>query len=144
MALATDAKPRAQQAYGRFKPQADLSQKSVIWAAVDGDTDGRWPTVDELTNTGIPVGTMGREFLKYEEFKGKGGKTHDIKYAGVTLREMVCPKELADQKTAKEAAESTEVCRTFLEAGDLKNRMDASGMLSLRSELTESIQTTDR
>lgn len=141
MALATDSRPRSQQTYGRFKPQADLDKHSVVWAAVEGDTDGRWPTVDEITNTGLPVGTQGREFLKYEEFKGKGNKPHDIKYAGVTLREMICPKDLADQKTAKEAMESTELCKTFLEAGDLKNRVDATGMLSLTSSLTESVQT---
>ncbi len=142
MSLVTDAQPRAQQAYGRFKPRADLTKKSVIWAAVEGDTDGRWSTVDELKEIGVPVGTRGLEFLKYEEhIDPKTKKPHDIKYGGVTLREMVCPKELADQKTAKEAMESTEMCRLFMEAADLKNRVDATGLVTLKSEVQESVQT---
>lgn len=145
MALVTDASPRTQQTYGKFKPRANLDKFSVVWAVVDGDGGG-YPTVDEVTNVGIPIGSTGRAFLKYEEYVGPGKpgakpNTHDIKVGSRTLREMICPKEEADQKTAMEAMESTENCRNFLEASDIKNRVDASGLVSLRTEVSEKLET---
>lgn len=135
-----DATPRTQHNLGRYKPHADLAQHSVAWAVVDGDEGGGYQSVGEITNIGQPIGTQGRGYLKYEELK-KNGKPHDIKVGRRTLREMIAPREDAEKRNALEAQESTQSVKMFLDANDLKSRMDQTGNVKLTTTLSDKEET---
>lgn len=139
-----DANARAQHGHGRYKPHADLSKHAVTWAVVDGDEGGGYMSAAELSNVGEPIGTEGKGFLRYEEYKGKNGKPHDIKVGGRTLREMIAPREDAIEKNKLEARESVTRTKNFLDAQDLKSRMDATGTNWLSSELTDKEEIIER
>lgn len=93
---------------GTFTPHADQTKYRSLWACVEGDNDGRWPSVRQAKE-GIPVGNDGRKRLPYDEFKGgeKGNAYHEITVGKVKLREMVVPIEDAVEKDRYEGMLST-------------------------------------
>jgi hypothetical protein len=136
-----DATPRTQQNLGRYKPHANPEQFSSVWAVIDGDEGGGYQSAAEISSIGQPIGTQGRGYLKYEEFKGRGGKPHDIKVGRRTLREMICPRADADARNSLEAQESTQQVKMFLDANDLKSRMDQTGNVKLETTLSDKEET---
>ena len=142
MALIENAQSKSQADYGAYAPHADMSKHGVIWAAVEGKNDGRWPTVRDAQD-GINIGNDGRKRIGYTEFKDSKNKTHDIVRGGVTLREMICPIEDIKLKDAYEAKLSTDQVRDFKEAEEIKARERGSeAVFSTQDETLDLKQPT--
>ncbi len=135
MPLIENSQSNAGFGYGSFTPHADMNKHGVVWAAVEGNNDGRWPTVKDCQD-GLNVGNDGKKRIGYTEFKDAKGKTHDITRGGVTLREMVCSIEDIKEKDCYEAQLSTNQVKNFLSAEDLKARERGSSMeLTVQDQL---------
>lgn len=127
---------RGQQVFGRFEPHADTRKFRSKFVMVEGDDDGRYGNLRDITTGGEQIGT-GRsgKRLVYTEFKGEDGKPHDINYNGKRLREVVVPIEEARQKERMEANESTENNQDFLDRNELRNRLTDGGYSSVQGNL---------
>lgn len=99
---------------GTLAPHADQTLFRSMWACVEGDNDGRWPSVREAQE-GIRVGNDGRKKLPFEPFKeGKTGSTyHEVTVGKVKLREMIVPLADAQAKDKYEGMCSTRVLDNF-------------------------------
>lgn len=130
--LVTDASRRDPAPLGRFQPRADMNRFGVIWAAVEGSTDERWPQVGDVQTNGVQVGASGAR-LQYDEFKDASGQPHDIIMAnGLKLREMVCPIEFVRQKEKMEADASTALVKSY----DRSVKEKANPQVTMTSETT--------
>lgn len=133
MPLIENAQSNSGFGYGSFTPHADMSKHGVVWAAVEGNNDGRWPTVRDCQD-GLNVGNDGKKRIAYSEFKDSKGKFHEITRSGVTLREMVCPIEDIKAKDDYEAGLSTAQVKNFLEDESIKARERGSSMQHAEEE----------
>lgn len=141
MPIIEHVQPRGQQSLGRFKPKANPQEYRSHWAAVEGDNDGRWGNVRDLSSVGLPIGSTGRSNLVFTEFRDENGKPNETVYNGVKLREMVVPIAEARDKERREALESTENCSDFLNKEDMRERTGENGLLTMRGELSTSEAT---
>jgi hypothetical protein len=99
---------------GTLAPHADQSKFRSFWACVEGENDGRWPSVREAQE-GLRVGNDGRKKLPYTQFERDKGKYHDVAYGKVKLREMIVPIEDAREKDRYEGMLSTRAVNNFAE-----------------------------
>jgi len=99
---------------GKTTPHADQTKFRSMWACVEGDNDGRWPSVREAQE-GIPVGNDGRYRLPFEPLRcgEKNSAYHDITVGRVKLREMIVPLQDAQDKDKYEGNLSTRVLENF-------------------------------
>jgi hypothetical protein len=141
MPIVEQVTARTQAGTGAFKPKSDARTHRVHWGVVDGQNHGAYMPLGDLTSTGVAIGREGRSHLVYEEYRGKDGRPNDIKYGGLTLRECVVPIAEAQDKERREARESTEECRDFLDANDLRQRVGEGGLLNMRADLQIDIAT---
>lgn len=91
MALVENVAARSQTRLGKLTPSADQRKFVSGWAVVEGNAPSGWHGVGDMID-GIPVDQHHTKLLKFHEHK-VDGKTRDIKYQGMTLREMVTPRE---------------------------------------------------
>lgn len=87
---------RGQTQLGKLTPKADQDKFVSGWAVVEGNAPPGWHGVGDMID-GIPIDKDGHKLMRFQEFK-EGGKTRDIKYAGMTIREMI-----VDRQTTIEA-----------------------------------------
>ena len=125
------ADPSKQFNGGRFEPHSDQKEFRSCFAVVAGDNHGGW--FDAHTVQDGLMTCDGRARLRFEEFKGKTGKCHDVKFNGMTLREFIVPKEMVDQKNAYEAELSNRRVAGFGDRG-----IEATGDTVGRSSTLES------
>lgn len=136
--LITDVTRRDQAPLGRFQPRSNMKTHGVIWAAVEGGSDERFPHVNDVQTNGVQVGETGTR-LRYDEFKDEKGKPNDIVLAsGLRLREMNCPIEYVHQKEKMEAEVSTQRVKSYDRSVAAKQRPDDGGNVRLTSETTHS------
>lgn len=86
---------RTQTSLGKLTPHADQGKFASAWGVVEGNAPSGWHGVGDLQD-GIPVDRDGRMLMRFTEHK-ENGKTHDIKYHGMTLREMVVDRKYTRQ-----------------------------------------------
>ena len=140
MPIVENITTRGQQEYGRiFKPRADSRRFRSHWAIVEGRDRGAFDDARDLQENGLPIGTSGAS-LKFEPYRDSEG-FHDVSYAGMKLREFVVPIAEAQEKERREALESTENCKNFLDAEQMRERVGENGLLTMRGELSSSVQS---
>lgn len=127
MPLIEDPTPRSQQTYGKFKPKSDLTKFGVAWAAVEGGTDNRWPSLGEITSLGRSIGAQGRARLVYEEALFENKKPNDITVGGVKLREVRVPIEELRKADRIEASESNDMLKQFHKRPELNKYKEGEG-----------------
>lgn len=148
--LITDVSPRAQVALGQFAPHGDTDTRKfgVMFAAVGGQNASHFRQMGEAVNQGIPFGQNQQHRLRWDEFKDRDGKPHDVTLSnGAVVRQLVCPQADLDRKTQMESDDSTEMCRreSLLNAEQLKARSSANEYASRQiEELTISQQEVER
>lgn len=96
MPLIENVHSLSQTRLGKLTPSADQRKFVSGWGVVEGNAPPGWHGVGEMIE-GIPIDKDGAKLLPFQEHK-VNGKTRDIKYQGMTLREMV-----ADRKDVNEA-----------------------------------------
>lgn len=95
MSLITDISDRRQHGFDKLTPKADARKFRSAFAVVEGNAPPGWFGVQDYTS-GITRGIPGHQkLLHYDEFKDENGKTNDIHYKGMKLREMVVQEEHA-------------------------------------------------
>lgn len=112
--IETDAANPTSFGMGTLAPHADQTRYRSLWACVDGENDGRWPSVRQAEE-GMPVGNNGRKRLPYKAFKGgeKNSAYHEITYGKTKLREMIVDLADAEEKDKYEGSLSSEVVSRF-------------------------------
>lgn len=140
--LVTDANPRAQTALGPFAPHSDTDTRKYghMFAAIGGSKSSHFFHVGRAVNEGLPWGPNRDRRCKWDEFKDRDGKPHDITLdSGTVVRQLICPQEVLDHVTRMEAQDSTDMCRRerILSEEQLKAR-DAANEYAVRTveELT--------
>jgi len=91
MPLIENLQARSQTRLGKLTPKANQDRLVSGWGVVEGNAPPGWNGVGEMMD-GIPIDKDGRKLLQFTEHK-INGKTNDIKYGGMTLREMVAKRE---------------------------------------------------
>ena len=110
--LITDVAPRAQTALGPFAPPGDADTKryDFMFAATGGNSS-HFPHLGQAVNHGIEFGQHKQHRLKWEEFRDRDGKPHDVVLpSGATVRMLQCPRSAVERKTQMESQDSTEMC----------------------------------
>lgn len=91
MPLIENVHSRSQTRLGKLTPSADQRKFVSGWGVVEGTAPPGWHGVGEMMD-GIPIASDGSKLLQFNEHK-VDGKTRDIKYQGMTLREMIAKRE---------------------------------------------------
>lgn len=86
---------RSQTQLGKLTPKADQSKFVSGWGVVEGNAPPGWNGVGEMLD-GIPIDRDGAKLMRFQEFT-ENGKTRDIKYQGMTIREMVVDRETVNE-----------------------------------------------
>lgn len=110
--LITDVAPRAQTALGPFAPHSDTKTDrfGVMFAAVEGNA-AHFPHMGQAVNNGIPFGQHQQHRLRWEEFKDRDGKPHDVTLSnGAKVRQLICPIADVNKKQQMESQDSTDMC----------------------------------
>lgn len=147
--LITDVSPRAQTALGPFAPHSDTDTRKygVMFAAVEGNAP-HFNHLGQAVNNGIEFGQHKQHRLRWDEFKDREGKPHDVTLAnGAKVRQLVCPIADVERKTQMESQDSTEMCRreSLLNAEQLAARDKADQYASRQiQELTLGEEVIDR
>lgn len=133
--IETDASNPNVFGQGTFTPHADQKQFRSQWACIDGENDGRWPSVRQCAE-GLPVGNDGRYRMAYEEFRDSKGKPHEITYGKTKLREMIVPIPDAEKKDRYEGNLSTQVINRYASV-----LAEKSAAVQGQTELTSTFET---
>lgn len=96
MPLITNVAARSQTRLGKLTPTSDQSKFVGGFGVVEGNAPPGWHGVGEMKE-GIPVSNDHEKFLQWEEHKNAKGETREIKYQGMTLREMRAKREDTDE-----------------------------------------------
>lgn len=120
---------------GSFAPHADQTKFRSNWACIEGDNDGRWPSVREAKD-GLRIGNDGRKKLAWQEFQGADKKPHDIIVGKTKLREMIAPVEDILERDRYEGACSTRAVENFTANTEEKTKLTKG-----RAELSTTFET---
>lgn len=94
---------RSQTRLGKLTPKARQDQYASGWGVVEGSAGAGWHGIADYQD-GIEFGEAGEKKIRFKEFRDASGKTHDVVFNGMKLREMVCEREHINAKDAYEAA----------------------------------------
>lgn len=114
---------------GTFAPRADQKKFVSTFACVSGDKKGGWSDGHQMQQ-GVPT-QDGKGRITFDELKDDKGKTHDIKFNGMTLREFTAPREMAKKKEAYDANLSTEKVRNISQPINIKADAQTVGRQNL-------------
>lgn len=107
MPIVENVTARAQVRMGKLTPKARQDQFGSDWAVIEGNCPSGWRGVADYQD-GIEFGENGEYKLPYTEFKDAKGKTNDVIFNGLKLREMVAPIEDIRKRNEIEAGISRE------------------------------------
>jgi hypothetical protein len=130
MPLVENVHRRNQTSLGKLTPSADQRKFVSGWGVVEGTPPSGWHGVGDMMD-GIPISSDGAKLLQFTEHR-VNGKTRDIKYMGMTLREMV-----ADRRDVNEA---NKYCGFISEQRVQKEEQNVQNR-ELGQQLTKTIQS---
>src|SRR4030095_8709902 len=107
MPIVENVEHRSQIRLGKLTPPARPDQHASDFAVVEGNAPSGWRGVGDYLD-GIEFGEHGEYKLQYSEFKDAKGKTNDVHFNGLKLREVIVPRKDAEFRNKYEAKVSRE------------------------------------